>query len=346
MQAFTSIPAALQRGQVSPLVAELSAAFEIIDDEPLLAALSAYRWTGRPGWSVRALWRSYLASFVLNHGTTNDLIRRLQDDAELRDLCGFDALPSRWTFNRFVSRLSHHAELVEQAIGSLADRLHSALPDFGKGVAIDASVVRSWSRPDRKPAPSDPEASWTAKGYGRKEWYWGYKLHLSVDAKYELPISAIVTTASRHDSMELLELVAVGKQRHAWFSPEYVTADAGYDSLAIADGLTRVIKTVPIIAIRKTKDRKHAPRPDDPRHFPPIPRDTPEWKALYSTRQSVERAFSRLKQHRALDSHCRRGLRKVRLHALMSVLTMQVTAASRLAAGEIGRMREVSRRLR
>ena len=70
---------------------------------------------------------------------------------------------------------------------------------------------------------------------------------------------------------------------------------------------------------------------------------TKEWKALYSTRQSVERAFSRLKQHRALDSHCRRGLRKVRLHALMALVTLQAAAVVRAEAGEISRVREVSR---
>ena len=37
--------------------------------------------------------------------------------------------------------------------------------------------------------------------------------------------------------------------------------------------------------------------------FSLIPRRTSEWKALYARRQSVERCFSRLKQHRALDSH-------------------------------------------
>lgn len=343
MQAPTSIPTALQRGQVSPLVAELSAAFDIINDEPLLAALAAYRWTGRPGWSVRALWRSYVASFVLNHGTTNDLIRRLQDDAELRDLCGFEALPSRWTFNRFVSRLSHHSELVEQAIAGLADRLAQALPDFGEGVAVDASVYRSWSNPDHG---SDGEASFTRKknSRGKEQWYWGYKLHVAADAKYEIPIIASVTTASRADSLELIPLIHGAYQRHAWFAPEYVTADAGYDTVAIAETLVRFMNVAPIIPIRNLP-RKNAPDPEDKRHFPPIARGSAEWKALYATRQGVERCFSRLKQHRALDSHCRRGLRKVTLHALMSVLTMQAVAVACAESGNTTDIRYISRRV-
>ena len=53
----------------------------------------------------------------------------------------------------------------------------------------------------------------------------------------------------------------------------------------------------------------------------------------------------RLKQHRALDSHCRRGLRKVTLHALMALVTMQAAAVVRAERGEIEHVREVSRRV-
>lgn len=84
-----------QRGR-SPLADELSALFEAIDDSELLNTLARYRWTGRPGWGLRALWRSYLAGFALNLPTTNALVRRLQDDPVLRDVCGFgNNLPSR-----------------------------------------------------------------------------------------------------------------------------------------------------------------------------------------------------------------------------------------------------------
>ena len=81
------------------------------------------------------------------------------------------------------------------------------------------------------------------------------------------------------------------------------------------------------------------------RRFSLIPRATKEWRTLYARRQSVERCFSRLKQHRALDSHYRRGLRKVTLHALMSLVTMQAVAVVRTEAGEVERVREVSRKV-
>ena len=81
------------------------------------------------------------------------------------------------------------------------------------------------------------------------------------------------------------------------------------------------------------------------RRFSLIPRRSKERRALYAKRQSVERCFSRLKQHRALDSHCRRGLRKVTLHALMALVTMQAAAVVRAERGEVERVREVSRKV-
>ena len=90
----------------------------ILDDSALIERLQEYRHTGRPGWSLRPLWCAYLASFYLDLPHTNALIRRLEDDSALREVCGFDepyGLPCRRTFNRFVRRLADHTDLVADA---------------------------------------------------------------------------------------------------------------------------------------------------------------------------------------------------------------------------------------
>ena len=168
---------------------------------------------------MSSLWHAYLASFVLSLPHTNALIRRLQDDAELRLLCGLNSpLPHRTTFNRFIKRLADHRDLVEECLADLTDRLAETLPDFGKKVAIDSTVVRTHSNPNRKHV-SDPEASWTKKHSadskdGEDEWYFGYKYHAVVDAVYGLPITGFTTTASRSDSPELPRLVSPNPPIH------------------------------------------------------------------------------------------------------------------------------------
>jgi IS5 family transposase len=69
-----------------------------------------------------------------------------------------------------------------------------------------------------------------------------------------------------------------------------------------------------------------------------IPRDSEEWNALYDKRTAMERVNSKLKEHRRLNSHCHRGLAKVRLHCLMGVLSLVVTGLAEANIGNLDRV--------
>ena len=383
---------------------ELAAVFSSLDDAALLARLQEYRPTGRRGYDLKALWRAYIGSFILNLPHTNALIRRLEDDDDFRALCGFGSLPHRTTFNRFIRRLSHHANLVEAVFARLTDELKAMLPDLGTEVAVDSTTVRSHCNPNRKRV-SDPEASWTAKNSARaktggKEWHHGYKVHMVADANYGVPLAHIVTTAKRSDSPELPGIIAHAEVLHGWFQPAAVIGDRGYDSKANHEHLISK-DIIPVIHIRGNAHRglktdihtwegvptclgkipmeyvksdpvkgrlyRCAGCPldgtmrsgayftcddevwQDPheniRLFGVIRRDGPEWQALYAKRQAIERVFKSMKESRRLERHCVRGLRQIKLHALMSSLAFQATALVRLRAGEADEMRWMVRRV-
>ena len=57
---------------------------------------------------------------------------------------------------------------------------------------------------------------------------------------------------------------------------------------------------------------------------------------------SIERIFRSLKHSRGLEGHCVRGMRKITLHATLSVLTFQATTMARLRGGDVDRMRRMS----
>ena len=202
------------------------------------------------------MWQAYVASFVLNFPHTNALIRRLEEDSHLRHLCGFeDVLPHRTTFNRFIQRLSYHADLVEACFVRVTEQLKALLPELGEQVAIDSTFVRSHCNPSR-PVKSDPEASWTAKNStqakeGGKEWKHGYKLHMVADAQYGLPLGQVITTAKRNDSPELPRVMRRARVTLDWFMPSVAMADRGYDSQANHDYLMGK-GTIPIILRRKS----------------------------------------------------------------------------------------------
>lgn len=86
------------------------------------------------------------------------------------------------------------------------------LPDFGEKLAIDGKLLESFARrapkSQEKDGRRDTDATTTFKNYtvstddGEKVTktyrYFGYRLHLMVDATYELPIRFNVTKA--HES--------------------------------------------------------------------------------------------------------------------------------------------------
>ena len=240
-----------------PRIVALQAVFDVLEDGAILSRLQAYRPTGRPGHPLKALWKAYVASFHLNLPHTNALIRELEDDPHLREVCGFDpdaSLPHRRTFNRFIQRLSHHADLVDDCLAHLTQQLKTLLPDLGREVAIDASVIRTHSNPNKN---SDPEASWgvshspQSKDRDGRVWVYGYKVHMVVDANYGIPLAQHVTTGKRHESPELPKLVARARQTHPWLAPEVAMADRGYDSATNHQALWFKHSIIPVIHIRK-----------------------------------------------------------------------------------------------
>lgn len=236
---------------------DVDSLFDTIDEAPVIRRLQQYRLTGRKGYPLVALWRAYVASFALNLPHTNALIRRLRNDRALREACGFDKLPHRTTFGRFIKRLANHQDLVEDSLRGVTDLIKAdgRLEGFGERVAVDSTVVRAFSNPKRRRV-SDPDASWTRKPSSRakdpdgKEWIFGFKYHLLVDAVYGVPIIGFTTTASRNDSPELPRLLDKAETSFGWFKPAAVICDKGYDAQSnYVDVVAR--GAAPVIAIRK-----------------------------------------------------------------------------------------------
>lgn len=228
--------------------------FSNLDDRWLLRQLRLYRWTGRTGHPLRGLWRAYVCTFLLNMRSTNDLIRELEQRPDLRILCGLYTLPSRSTFNRFIRRLSHHTDLVEQVFTQLTNKLKALLPNLGREVAVDSTAVRTHSNGNPDPA-SDADATWAYKNSassrgGKVVYYFGYKLHMVADANCGVPLAQYVTTGSRSDNPELRNIIVHAERMLPWFKPNAVIADRGYDASYNHEYLWQK-GILPIIHIRK-----------------------------------------------------------------------------------------------
>ena len=320
--------------QVPPVVTELEAIFKELPDEELLAKLAPKRRFGRPGYSPEILWHCFIAYYYLGIPSVSDLIRLLYDNPYIASACGIDSpagIPSQPTFSRFFTKLSWpmYKAAVNQVMYRLTRRLYAIYPDFGKSVAIDASDIKAWSNGAHR-KPTDKQAGWIIKAdtNGRGKFTWGFKLSLMVDTETELPLAVKVTSGNVHDLKAAPSLLHQARKINSKFHPRFVICDSGYSSEPFRRLIRRQYRAQPIIKVNRAHKRATIAYPE-----------TPEWQLIYNRRTSVERVLGRLKGHRKLNSIRVRGIQKVTVHCLLSVIVMQAQA---IATGSMALMRKVA----
>ena len=247
----------------------LQLVLDAIPDEPLMRLLEGIRHNGRNDYPVRATWNSLLAAFVFQHPSIAALRRELLRNAQLREVCGFDpfaaatAVPSECAYTRFQRRLFKHEQELEEIFHQLVERLLVVVPDLGQVLALDGKELHSYaSKESSYPRDQEQEdtdgrrdrdAAWGAKGRGKKKrWWFGYLLHLVVDAKYELPLAFEVTKAATAEQPQAHLLLDQLQQQHGTVLARgaRLSADAGYDDGKLIERLWDEHQIKPIIDIR------------------------------------------------------------------------------------------------
>jgi hypothetical protein len=152
------------------------------------------------------------------------------------------------------------------------------------------------------------------KGGGNQQYWRGYKLHLDV-ADGQIPISAILTAASLHDSQAAIPLATMTAQR---VTSLYDVMDAAYDATEIYEH-SRSLGHVPIV--RPVKRRQ--------KEIPFSGRE--KWEAREMTwaeqdrfreRTMVERVNARLKDEFGGRQIRLRGASKIMAHLMFGVLVL------------------------
>ena len=113
-----------------PVVAKLEGVFEALDDTDLLDALKGKTHRGCQGYSVEALWRSYLVAYVQNIPSVSALIRYLIDQPSVAEACGLIAVGRTSAKGGLmvdeaegILRSSDRFDILEKAIDGLIARL-------------------------------------------------------------------------------------------------------------------------------------------------------------------------------------------------------------------------------
>ena len=221
----------------------------------LIAELEGTRWTGRPGYPLRAMIGVALAKSLYSIPTWTKTVALVREHAALREAIGGE-VPSVYAAYRFAAKLRAYSDLLDSCIARVLDRLHRENPDMGRDLAIDASDLPAYANGQRylsKDGPererySDPDASWghrsavsTRKGGG----FYGYRVHAAVCARTDLPVAWQVETAGSHVA-PLLD-----SARERGFAAETTALDMGYDNERVY-GECEDRDSRPIIPLRET----------------------------------------------------------------------------------------------
>ena len=205
----------------------------------MIADLEATRWTGRPGYPLRAMVGLALTKSVYVIPTWSRTVRLVAEHAALQDALG--GAPSVHAAYRFTVKLREHSTALADCLDRLFAGLREAVPDLGANLAIDGSDLPAYANghrdlPNGKPREryADPDASWghrsaisTRKGGG----FYGYKVHAVVCTKTNLPLAWHVASAcdSEHEHMPSLLDTAIRRG----FTPGTCALDKGYDGSAM-----------------------------------------------------------------------------------------------------------------
>ena len=247
---------------------------ENMPDKKLISILSNNRNNGRNDYPITAMWNSVLAGIVYQHNSIESLRRELSRNFQLRILCGFDAflpanksVPNAWNYTRFLKNLFKSENEIGFMFQELIIKIKKLLPDFGSFLAHDGKAIQSHANNKKtgyksKDGRRDTDANIGIKKYSGitqdgklwekvKTWF-GYKLHLIIDANYELPIAFDLTKASTGETPIAHKLIDGLNKKHPDIikTAQYFTSDRGNDDQKLIKKLWRTHKIKPIIDIR------------------------------------------------------------------------------------------------
>jgi hypothetical protein len=296
---------------------------------------------GRRRKDLKPLARAFIAKMVYNLPTTKSLIDRLHSDKTLRQICGWEyrgQIPSEATFSRGFAYFATtgiadnaHEVLVK---GYLSEELvwhisrdSTAIEAREKCAPKQDKLKRRRGRPRKDEPPVPPKRTFLQlvqspaeaiaalpkacdvgckpDSSGQRKFWVGYKFHVDI-GDCGIPISAITTSASLHDSQAAIPLAKLTAQRVLSL---YDLMDAAYDSFEIKE-VSELLGHVPII--------DPAPIPGKGKK-PPL---EPDRARRYRNRSSAERFNSHLKDNRGGRMVRVRGHPKVHAHLMFGLLVI------------------------
>ena len=238
---------------------QLQTVLDALPDDHLIHMLYEIRGKGRNDWPCEAMWNSFIASFLFEHSSINSLLRELRRNSQLREICGFTpkyvrqtdgttkiyTAPSISSYSKFLTNLTKCQDELNHMFTYLVHFMYNNLDRFGEHLMVDGKAIQSFatklSESKKSGHRGEHDADHCQKTYtcskknGEKvtktmKWF-GFRMHLIADARYELPVEFRVTKASTSENKEAKEMLKTIHKEHPDYLEKcrYFMADKGYD---------------------------------------------------------------------------------------------------------------------
>ena len=290
---------------------------------------------GRPPRKPLGVFKAHLLRKLRHVPSDRMLVRQLWKDPRLRRICDIEKNEPPYgiaVLSMFRKRVGPERlmRIVDQAVELLVRKGRIK----GEALALDSTFIKAHSRRslDNRTGYSDPESR---VGRAVKFRDLGYRLHLAVDCRSEMPVAMTVASANENEKKHSLKLL---ENASLHLKPRKLLADPQYSSQNLRDAALRQ-GTIPVIPYPRNQmkgvkgilriDRRfksHGPQP---------------FRRAYRKRVAVERVFSRLKNLAGLTQHNLRGLAKITFHAQLCLLIMLFTAQAAVNTHKPGRSRSI-----
>jgi len=301
---------------------------------------------GRPQKDRESIAHAFIAKAIFNISQTKTLIEWLKADPTLRRICGWEtksSIPSEATFSRAFAEFAK-TNIAAKIHEAFVKKYHSdrialhVSRDSTEIIAREKVVIKltiekvqkKRGRPTKGTIKTPPEPSRLQKqlsmsvaemladlpktcdvgckkdSKGYKHSWSGYKLHIDT-ADGDIPISAVLTSASVHDSQVALPLSKITASRVPYL---YELMDAAYDAQIIRDTIAAAGR-VALIDFNRRSEK-------DTRCFTDLEAQR------YKVRSSAERINSYLKDNFSGLSIRVKGHAKIFTHLMFSLLAIAI----------------------
>jgi IS5 family transposase len=241
---------------------------------------------GRPPFSLEVMLRIHLLQqwFTLSDPLMEEM---LIDTPCFRRFAGIDMIedriPDETTILNFRHLLEEH-RIAEQILETVNQSLREKGVMLKEGTILDATIINAPSSTKNKKGERDPEMHSVAKG---KQWFFGMRCHIGVDAASGLVHSVVSTAANVHELNTATERVH-GEER-------VIYGDAGHIGIEKREAFKDC-----------EADMRIAMKPGQRRVLP----DTPEGRLL-DLIETAKAHFRAKVEHPFRIIKCQFGFRKV-----------------------------------